>query len=92
MALRSIYYSTAGSLPANRPIGEARHEAILEGKPDLSLFESERVIYGERQKVGGCAGVNRHVAGDARALQERRERLHPDPESCRHRREARPEV
>ncbi len=43
---------------------------------------------GERQEVGGCAGINRHVAGDERALQERRERLHPDPESCRRRREA----
>ena len=25
-----------------------------------------------------CAGINRHVVGDARAPQERRKRLHPD--------------
>jgi hypothetical protein len=25
-----------------------------------------------------CAGINRHVVGDARALQERSQRLHPD--------------
>jgi hypothetical protein len=48
-----------------------------------------RVAVGVRQKVGGCAGLNRHVAGDERALQDRRERLHPDPESYRQRREAR---
>ena len=30
----------------------------------------------------GCAGINRHVVGDERALQERRQRLYPDPESC----------
>ncbi len=29
-----------------------------------------------------CAGINRHVVGDARALQERRQRLHPGLESC----------
>jgi hypothetical protein len=31
--------------------------------------------------VGGdspSAGINRHVVGDARALRERRQRLHPD--------------
>ena len=36
----------------------------------------------------GSAGINRHVAGDERALQERRKRIHPDPESCGGRREA----
>jgi hypothetical protein len=30
-----------------------------------------------------CAGINRHVVGDERALQERRQRLHPGLESCR---------
>jgi 2-keto-3-deoxy-L-rhamnonate aldolase RhmA len=40
----------------------------------------------------GCAGINRHVAGDARALQERSERLHPDPESCGRHREVTPEA
>ena len=30
----------------------------------------------------GCAGISRHVVGDERALQERRKRLHLDPESC----------
>jgi len=30
----------------------------------------------------GCAGLNRHVVGEEESLQERRKRLHPDPESC----------
>jgi hypothetical protein len=34
-----------------------------------------------------CAGINRHVVGDERALQERRQRLHPGLESCRRDRE-----
>ena len=29
------------------------------------------------------AGINRHVVGDERALQERRQRIHPGLESCR---------
>jgi hypothetical protein len=37
--------------------------------------------------IMGSAGINRQVAGDARALRERSERLHPDPESCTGRRE-----
>jgi len=47
---------------------------------------------GKRSEVSGCAGINRHVAGDARALQERSERLHPDPESCGRHREVTPEA
>jgi hypothetical protein len=32
------------------------------------------------------AGINRHVVGDERALQERKQRIHPGLESCsRHR-------
>jgi hypothetical protein len=33
------------------------------------------------------AGINRHVVGDERALQERRQRIHPGLESCRRYRE-----
>jgi hypothetical protein len=33
------------------------------------------------------AGLNRHVVGDERALQERRQRIHPGLESCRRYRE-----
>ena len=29
-------------------------------------------------RLSSCAGINRHVVGDARAPQERRKRLHPD--------------
>src|SRR5712692_3779691 len=29
------------------------------------------------------AGINRHVVGDERALQERKQRIHPGLESCR---------
>jgi hypothetical protein len=35
-----------------------------------------------------CAGINRHVVGNARVLQERRKRLHLGPESYGRRREA----
>jgi hypothetical protein len=28
------------------------------------------------------AGINRHVVGNERVLQERRKRIHPGPESC----------
>jgi hypothetical protein len=38
----------------------------------VKLFES----------TAGCAGLNRHVVGEEESLQERRKRLHPDPESC----------
>jgi hypothetical protein len=38
------------------------------------------------------AGTNRHVVGDARALQERKQRIHPDLESCWGRREVFPEA
>jgi succinylarginine dihydrolase len=34
-----------------------------------------------------CAGINRHVVGDERALQERKQRIHPGLESCRRYRE-----
>jgi MoaA/NifB/PqqE/SkfB family radical SAM enzyme len=33
------------------------------------------------------AGINRHVVGDERALQERKQRIHPGLESCRRHRE-----
>ena len=29
-----------------------------------------------------CAGINRHVVGNERVLQERRKRIHLGPESC----------
>jgi len=39
----------------------------------LAVSAPERIVgYSE------CAGVNRHVVGDARALRERRKRLYPD--------------
>ena len=31
---------------------------------------------------GGCAGLNRHIVGNARVLQERRERIHLGPKPC----------
>jgi hypothetical protein len=31
---------------------------------------------------GESAGINRHVVGEAESLQERKLRIHPDPESC----------
>ena len=33
------------------------------------------------------AGINRHVVGDERALEERKQRIHPGLESCRRHRE-----
>lgn len=35
-----------------------------------------------------CAGLNRHEVGNERVLQEMRERIHPDRESCDKGREA----
>ena len=35
-----------------------------------------------------CAGINRHVVGDERALREKEQRLYSDLESCVVRREA----
>jgi hypothetical protein len=55
---------------------------------EFEITETLPVVSESVKKVGGCAGLNRHVAGDERALRERRKRLHPDPESCRRRREA----
>jgi len=43
---------------------------------------SERIV-GEQES----AGLNRHVVGDERALQERKQRIHPGLESCRRYRE-----
>jgi hypothetical protein len=55
--------------------------------------ESGRLAAGPLGKVGGkrrfrkCAGINRHVIGNERVLQERRERIHLGPESCSEHRE-----
>jgi hypothetical protein len=68
---------TETSLPSAAVVGVARR-----------LNRGLRRRLESMQKVWGSAGLNRYVAGDERALQERRERLHPDPESCRFRREA----
>jgi hypothetical protein len=37
--------------------------------------------------IPGCAGINRHVVGNERVLQERRKRIHLGPESCGEHRE-----
>ncbi len=37
--------------------------------------------------TASSAGINRHVVGDERALQERRKRIHLGPESCGEHRE-----
>jgi hypothetical protein len=44
------------------------------------------VIKGTNSRIVGkpeSAGINRHVVGDERALQERKQRIHPGLESCR---------
>ena len=33
-------------------------------------------------RIASCAGINRHVVGNERVLQERRKRIHLGPESC----------
>jgi hypothetical protein len=60
---------------------------------NLSAIQ-EKIGYLLRQRgnerfVGNpeSAGINRHVVGDERALQERRQRIHPGLESCRRYRE-----
>ena len=51
---------------------------------------SDRLLYSLSWKgVFRCApGLNRHVVGNARVLQERRKRIHLGPESYGRRREA----
>ncbi len=43
--------------------------------------------YGRMTAQPESAGINRYVVGDARALQERKQRIHPGLESCRRYRE-----
>jgi hypothetical protein len=43
---------------------------------------------GEQRVYQGAPGLNRHVVGNERVLQERRKRIHLGPESCGRRREA----
>ena len=51
------------------------------------VAELVEVPLGRMTGYSECAGINRHVVGDERALQERRQRLHPGLESCRRDRE-----
>ena len=66
----------------------------LEGIGDLDLAlwahrGGEKGSEGEGEKGSGSAGMNRHIVGDERALQERKKkRFHPGLESCAGRREA----
>ena len=53
---------------------------------DVPSYAGDRVRFA-LEFDRGCAGISRHVVGDERALQERRKRIHPDPESCDRRRE-----
>src|SRR5580704_13742280 len=52
----------------------------------LGVNSSTRLLiqnsYSTPLVLSGCAGINRHVVGDERALRERRKRLHLGPESC----------
>ena len=51
----------------------------------FALFAAMGIVFpaeGYRVTDWGCAGLNRHVAREEESLQERRKRLHPDPESC----------
>jgi hypothetical protein len=59
---------------------------IFHASVDLLLFSLRHLVGivispGAPAGVTGyseCAGLNRHVVGDARALRERSKRLHPD--------------
>jgi hypothetical protein len=79
--------------------GESHSRNLIRGLISFAPLSEEDVQIsprtGDWEGVVGhseSAGINRHVAGDERALRERRKRLHPDPESCRCRREARLEA
>ena len=66
---------------SGRASGKA--SSLVEVAQDLNaLFLSLRtVLWHDFGRITGnteSAGLNRHVVGDARALQERRQRLHPD--------------
>jgi len=61
----------------------------MTSKPDKWSAGKADARHAYRRVTGKseCAGINRHVVGDERALQERRQRLHPGLESCRRDRE-----
>src|ERR1700686_445772 len=58
----------------------------MKANPPLLVTFSSDPTFRER-RFSGSAGLNRHVAGNERVLQERRQRLHLGPQSCRWHRE-----
>jgi len=68
--------------------GETSVRVATRVEPDRDPGGAQLLYH--RPEIGhpGGAGINRHVVGDERALQERRQRIHPGLESCRRRREA----
>ena len=79
---------------ANQPAGKAPSDSPAlkpyRGKPALRNFRGGNGNVGIiRSPVRAIAlPDNRHVVGNERVLQERRERIHLGPESCGGRREA----
>src|ERR1700761_3537867 len=61
---------------------DTRNARAVSGWEKYPTKKAVRYRTGRMTGKPESAGLNRHVVGDARALQERRQRLHPDLESC----------
>jgi hypothetical protein len=72
-----VIFNATLSLP--RPDKSAYQNVALCLKGAILAFREDR--------FSGSAGLNRHVAGNERVLQERSQRLHLGPQSCRRHRE-----
>ena len=66
------------------PSGSAAHAAApRSGSQPTSTASGPHTSAAPTVGASESAGINRHVVGDERALQERRKRIHPGLESCR---------
>jgi len=74
--------------PPYKPSSCYKYESRAARLRTAIATDSARLPIGKHGDKAGSAGINRHVVGDARGLQERRKRIHPDPESCGDRCEA----
>ena len=68
-------------------MGKARSYRLLRPLSEPPVH-CHRLDPGVEGRLSLCAGINRHVVGNARVLQERRKRIHLGPESYGRRREA----
>jgi hypothetical protein len=91
-ACSSIAWATAPAASSKSPLSKLSrtHKSSplctlsSETVPDraLTTFGPRRLQISDMRVLRRAPGLNRHVAGDERALQEGRKRIHLGPESC----------